>query len=133
MRHIAWEERFSVGVAEMDRQHQQLLAAINRLLATNPAEPDVSDALLAEMKTYASHHFQAEEQLLAAHDYPRQREQEAQHLAFADRIAAFATATDLDERHRRTALLDYLSIWLVNHILKEDMRYREFLQAKGLH
>ncbi len=30
------------------------------------------------------------------------------------------------------ALLDYLGIWLVEHILKEDMKYKEFFKSKGL-
>jgi hemerythrin-like metal-binding protein len=84
------------------------------------------------MTDYAQTHFRAEEYLMAEYGYEQKAQQEKQHQAFIDKTMAFYSATDLGPNILSTALLDYLSIWLVEHILKQDMQYKEFFQSKGL-
>jgi hemerythrin len=134
METIHWKNEFSVGVTEMDNQHKKLLAMINRLIEEQHSltDPKTIAELLTGMTDDARVHFRAEEYLMAEYGYDRKNEQEIQHQAFIDKTISFYSATDIGPNILSTALLDYLGTWLVGHILKEDMRYKEFFRSKGL-
>lgn len=129
---INWRDEFSVGVTAMDLQHKKLLAMINRLIAERNVltDPKTIADLLTGMIDYADEHFRAEEFLMAEYDYERKSAQEMQHKAFIDTTQSFCSAADLGPNILSTALLDYLSTWLIQHILTEDMQYKEFLKAR---
>ena len=131
---ISWKNEFSVGVKEMDEQHKKLIGMINRLIEEQKilTEPKTIANLLTEMTDYAQVHFRAEEYLMAEYGYEHKTEQEQQHQEFIDKTIAFYSASDLGPNVLSTALLDYLRIWLIEHILKEDMKYKEFFKSKGL-
>lgn len=134
METIDWNNEFSVGVKEMDDQHKKLIGMINRLIKEQKTltNPQTIAELLTEMTDYAEVHFRAEEYLMAEYGYPEKDKQEQQHKAFIDKTIAFYSATDLGPNILSTALLDYLRIWLVEHILKQDMKYKDFFKSKGL-
>lgn len=134
METINWKNEFSVGIAEMDTQHQKLLAMINRLIKEQKTltDPATIAELLTEMTDYALEHFRAEEYLMAEYGYDRKSEQEKQHQAFVTKTQAFCEASDIGPNILSNALLDYLGSWLVSHILDEDMMYKDFFRDKGL-
>ncbi len=131
---INWKNEFSVGVQEMDDQHKKLIGMINRLIEEQHTltDPKTIAELLTDMTDYAQIHFRAEEYLMAEYGYDRKSQQEEQHKAFIDKTISFYSVSDLGPNILSEALLDYLSIWLVNHILKEDMKYKVFFRNKGL-
>jgi len=131
---INWRNEFSVGVAEMDEQHKKLIGMINRLIEEqhNLTDQKTIAELLTEMTDYAQVHFRAEEYLMAEYGYDEKSNQEKMHQAFIEKTISFYSATDIGPNILSTALLDYLSTWLVSHILKEDMKYKEFFRSKGL-
>jgi hemerythrin-like metal-binding protein len=131
---ISWRNEFSVGVKEMDEQHKKLIGMINKLIEEQKVltEPQTIADLLIKMTDYAQVHFRAEEYLMAEYDYEHKTEQERQHQEFIDKTIAFYSASDLGPNLLSTALLDYLRTWLIGHILKEDMKYKEFFKSKGL-
>jgi hemerythrin len=131
---INWQDSFSVGVAEMDIQHKKLLAMINRLIEEQKVltDPKTIADLLMEMTDYAEEHFRAEEYLMAEYGYEQKTAHEKKHRTFIDTTVSFYSATDIGPNILSNALLEYLSSWLVDHILGEDMKYRDFFQGKGL-
>lgn len=134
MKTINWRDEFSVGVDEMDRQHKKLLAMINRLIEEQHTLTDQKTIaeLLDGMIEYAQEHFRAEEYLMAEYDYDRKTWQEMRHKEFIEKTISFMTAADIGPNILSVALLDFLSSWLINHILTEDMQYKEFFRSKGL-
>lgn len=134
METINWRDEFSVGVVELDNQHQKLLAMINRLIAERKVltDPKTIAELLTAMTEYAEEHFRAEEFLMAEYGYDKKNVQEAQHRAFIAKTQEFCQA-EFGPNILSEALLDYLGSWLINHILTEDMQYKPFFQSKGLH
>jgi len=134
METIIWKNEFSVGVQEMDDQHKKLIAMINRLIAEQHTltDPKTIAELLTDMTDYAQVHFRAEEYLMAEYGYDRKSQQEEQHKSFIEKTISFFSVSDLGPNILSEALLDYLSIWLVNHILNEDMKYKVFFRNKGL-
>ena len=118
----------------MDIQHKKLLAMINRLIEEQKVltDPKTIADLLMKMTDYAEEHFRAEEYLMAEYGYEQKTAHEKKHRTFIDTTVSFYSATDIGPNILSNALLEYLSSWLVDHILGEDMKYREFFQGKGL-
>ncbi len=134
MEGIKWTDELSVGVAEMDQQHQKLISMINRLISEQKVltVPETIAQLITEMTDYAGEHFRAEEFLLSEYDYDDIDRQVSQHETFIADIQHFIDASDVGANILSKALLDYLRQWLVQHILKEDMKYKEFFKIKGV-
>ena len=135
MEPVQWSEKFSVGVRELDQQHQQLIKLLNILISTqgttNTHSETVSDTLMA-MSRYAQVHFTAEESLMEAYAVPGLEEQKTQHRDFRQKTASFSSPTYAGVDHLPEALLEYLINWLVHHILEVDMAYRSFFRDKGV-
>ena len=85
MEPVPWSEKFSVGVRELDQQHQQLIKMLNLLISTqgttNTHSETISD-ILTEMTRYAQTHFKTEERLMEAYGYPGLEDQKLQHRDF---------------------------------------------------
>ena len=135
MEPVQWSEKFSVGVRELDQQHQYLIKLLNRLISAqgtiNTHSETVSDTLMA-MTRYAQTHFKTEESLMEANGYPGLEEQKIQHRDFRKKTVGFSTATTFGIDQVPEDLLTYLNNWLVHHILEDDMAYRAFFKDKGV-
>ena len=135
MEPVQWTEKFSVGVKELDQQHQQLIKMLNRLISTRETSDThsetISDILLA-MTRYAQGHFKTEENLMKTYGYPGLEKQKQQHRAFRKKTVDLSTATTLGIDAVPEALLAYLFDWLTHHILDEDMKYKPFFAEKGV-
>ena len=135
METVIWSEKFSVGVRELDQQHQQLLQLLNRLISTQgtiSVHPEMISEVLMEMTRYAQMHFKTEEKLMEIYGYPGLKKQKVQHRNFRKKTVEFSTATNLGIDQIPDALLAYLTKWLTHHILEDDMAYRSFFKEKGV-
>lgn len=133
METIIWSGSLSVGVKEMDSQHQKLIGMINRLIEEQHVLTELTTIaeLLTEMTDYAQEHFRDEEYLMAEYGYERLDLQKHSHTAFIDKTVEFMDAS-VGPNILSKALLEYLSSWLTNHILHEDMQYKGFFAKKGV-
>ncbi len=135
MEQIVWSEKLSVGVKLFDEQHKGLIAMLNKMIkdptATTRSET-ISD-VLTDMTSYAQKHFKAEEDLMIEHGYPQYEEHKSQHKAFKIKVAELCTATMEGDEAVPQVLLEYLSQWLTQHILDEDMEYKPFFEEKGVY
>ena len=133
MNRLCWNDSFSVGVSELDEHHRRLAELINKLADEVDATPE-SEAvvdILSALSDYANYHFAREEKLLEQHQYPALGEQIDEHSHFCEIVADAcydATCGDLNLH----SLLDYLRHWWVDHILRNDFRYKSFLHAHGV-
>ena len=131
---IAWSEHLRVGVAEMDDEHRQFIARVNAVnKAIVEAEDKATVARAMElMLEEAAHHFRHEEEVLARWEYP----ETAAHIAKHAELAA-----QFEHVMKEFAESDISFVWalkglhlkqlLVEHLLREDIKYREFLRARG--
>ena len=132
---LQWGARFSVGIMELDMQHQRLISLINRLVLvseTHSIHSEIIKSALEDMTAYAQVHFKAEEKLMEAYGFPLIKEHKKSHLDFQ------VKTMDLYERKGQSAeqiaedISNYLGNWLTHHILQEDMAYKDFFIDKGL-
>ena len=134
MEEIVWMNEFSVGVTEMDEQHKKLIAMINLLIADQKSltAPETIARLLTEMTDYAQEHFRAEEYLMSEYGYDKKDKQVVMHEEFIRKTRAFYSSADIGPNTLSVALLEYLKTWLIGHILKDDMEYKEFFKSRGV-
>ena len=130
---VVWDETFSVGVPAMDAQHRKLVNMVNQLVECH-VEQGVTASLcfqeiLSAMFDYTQVHFKAEEAYLKKIGYPELAAHEKEHQAFLEKAAALAVVAG-DGVQDCAGLHDYLRGWLLEHILKSDMRYRLFVEGK---
>lgn len=133
MSYAEWQDRFSVGDAELDRDHKILFDLIGQLhdaYATDKPLPDM-ERVYAILMEYVTGHFDHERRVFEHCGYPRA----AAHLAAHDRFAAEVHA--LFERYRAgegdkvcIELLGLLKNWWHFHVLEDDADYARFLAAR---
>ena len=125
-----WEERYSVGVPQLDEEHKTILALINTI-ALNQDQPGwqaTLEGILNQLTNYAIGHCDREEAMLKEVGYPDLQAQQKEHLAFRQRLAVFTMDMGDPEQQRRilNMLLSFLKEWWLEHILVSDMKYRSF-------
>lgn len=122
-----WSDVYSVGIPEIDEQHQGFFKASHRLydeILDCQGEHAV-EAAVAFMRDYANRHFTAEEDFMRQHAYPALAEHQALHAAFFERLDALAEdlAVFGPSQHLADRALDLTQDWLVEHIADEDVLY----------
>jgi hemerythrin len=120
------KEEYYTGIAQIDNEHKRLfeLAEEAYQLLHDEYRHDKYDelvAILQELEDYTKTHFQHEEEYMASIDYPAIFIQKAQHKAFIEKLESIDYEEMDDNQEQSIAdILDFLTDWLVNHILKMD-------------
>ena len=134
-RHIAWEDRYSVGDPEMDRQHRHLLALCNTLadcaISTEEGSDTTFHDILNELANYARTHFANEEKLLADTGYPDLTAHCDDHCSYESDLADFLFSACVSQPDK-SAVHRFVLGWWLKHILQNDMAYRDHLLARTL-
>ena len=79
--------------------------------------------MLKELKDYTEYHFKDEEEYMQSIQYAGLSLQKLQHEAFIERLAEVnLDAVDEGQDDYLEELLEYLTGWLMNHILKTDKK-----------
>jgi len=128
---FAWDERYSVGVDELDRQHRGLLAltaGLAEAMRANAGRRAVGK-VLSELAWYAREHFAAEERLMAQWRFPGLEEHRTEHERFARRLGYFTCGLHRSKPGVDREVLDFLQEWLRHHLLGLDQRYAEHARS----
>src|ERR1700733_9439869 len=86
---IVWNDRLSVGVPSLDREHKELIAILNQLydaIRSNAARDSFSNTL-ARLSEYTRYHFAHEEALFKNTPYPNAEEHCLEHSNMAAWLA----------------------------------------------
>ncbi|NOX90816.1 MAG: hemerythrin family protein [Calditrichaeota bacterium] len=131
---ISWKDEYSVGIKEIDAQHKKLINIMNRLIEMRNARVDseLISETLTEMTEYASKHFETEEKYMVEYDYPDYDAHKKVHKEFKKKTAFFCVDTMSHKETIPIEILTFLKDWWINHILKSDMKYKEFFREKGV-
>lgn len=124
---IAWTPDYSVGHADLDADHRNLVDLLNALHEAWETGEDaaVLHGICGELMMYTDYHFQREERLLAAAGYERLDHQREQHARLKEQVEAFRTRHLTGPAPALTAEVEtFLRNWMMSHILDEDMKYR---------
>ena len=125
-----WENKYSVGVAEMDAQHQKWFGILNRLheaMLAGKAQ-ELQRLILSEMAAYTKTHFSQEELMLKMQGYPMLAAHRVLHVDFAKKVQDIETKLQAGRTVLTIDIMEFLKQWLGKHILTEDTQYGGWLK-----
>jgi hemerythrin-like metal-binding protein len=134
MNKIEWSENFSVGVAEIDNQHRQLIGLINDLVEAKNQNKSMDElsTMISKMADYLDYHFGTEEKYMLRFQYAGLESHRNEHRTFIRKVFEFRKQYSLDSQSLTQDLLAFLMGWLRHHILETDMSYSQCFRENGL-
>lgn len=130
---LHWRPNMSLGVEDIDDDHKALIEVLNRLHYQMVAgdEPRQIESVFDELAAYCSRHFVREEALMEQCGYPDGEAHARMHLELADRLQRYRDEYHADaEGFDHAAFYDFLSEWLLVHVLEEDMKLAPYMRSR---
>lgn len=129
-----FNDTYLTNIPLIDKEHRELFRIIGDVyrVMTDELAFDKYDEivrLLEELRDYTKFHFQDEELYMESIHYEGLEPQKRAHEAFVSRLDEMDLET-IDENQQETLedLMEFLTEWLVNHILHSDKRIGEGAQ-----
>jgi len=131
---MQWTEQLSVKIDSIDNEHKKLIELINKLFdAMSRGEGhNALDAILKELSDYTEFHFNHEEEALKKYNYPAFAAHKKEHESFVSKIEDTKKKYEEGAITLTIPLIDFLTSWIKEHILKTDMGYSAFLVNAGM-
>lgn len=135
MNFFYWNKNFEVGIESIDSQHRRLVDLINGLAAAiteGGKLPDVR-SLFGELMDYAAVHFSDEEALMATSPLPAadQERHRMAHRGFVEKVREIVQRPDLLQADVAEQVLEFLTTWLISHILGNDKKIAAALRGRA--
>ncbi|MCP5078855.1 MAG: bacteriohemerythrin [Psychromonas sp.] len=129
-----WDDSYSLGIAEIDRQHQRLMALANEFNRTilTGAVAGTIERVLSGMIEYSLSHFQYEESLMEKYAYKDLANHKAEHQKLEKQVLQFQHRFECGEDISQD-FSEFLKDWLLRHIKGMDQECCEHLKRCGVH
>jgi hemerythrin len=134
MSQIQWTDKLSVDIQEIDLQHRHLIGLIAELekALSVGADKEILGKVIRDLNTYVREHFTVEERWMKRHSFPGLGDHMTQHEAFVEKLLHVELDYLADRTELSADLLDYLMLWIEEHVTGYDQRYAEYFRAKGI-
>ncbi len=126
---VEWDEKFSVGLKSIDKQHQGLFSIINKLAAmmskldvSDEAKQEVMFQTVISLRIYTITHFKDEEEIMKKQLYNDLFRHQQLHKRYISDISQFYDDLRNGIDIFPSVVLASLTDWLANHILIEDKK-----------
>jgi len=135
---IQWRNEMAIDDGLIDRDHHLLIAVINEFCTPGPAGQELvrMREVLNRLDDYTRAHFSREESLQVIVRYPYAAAHHSQHKnlirTLGDIRARVDAAADKSENeiHALRSQIDgLLHDWLVDHIIRSDLRLKPYASA----
>jgi hemerythrin len=127
---LQWREQLSVGNDLIDSDHRILIDIVNKADSSLQAMSRAGLlTALEELDKYSRVHFTLEERVAQAVGFPDLGQLHTSHILLMETLNRISQ--DIGEQWDQTAadqLGQFLRDWLVNHVIKEDMLLKPYLQ-----
>ena len=126
---ITWEEKYSTGVAELDKQHKNLFQYTNDLgefVNNNTVSKQTTDRMMRFLGQYIKVHFNHEETCMYRNLCPVAAKNKDAHQKFIQQFKSTEERIkDEDSSDKALGELHhFLETWLVEHICKIDTQLK---------
>lgn len=128
---MKWKKEYEVGDQLIDKQHKELIKIINKFNKT------ISDKSINTYKeigetikyliNYTVFHFDYEEGLMARIKYPNLQEHKKIHREIIGKIKNILNKFKQKEPYTPIEFYYFLSDWLNNHILNNDLKIKKYI------
>lgn len=131
---LEWQDKYSVGVAELDEQHKHMFNTINELLNSINTGTTVEHlgSIIDSLVKYKMFHFETEEKYFKEFNYDGAEEHIAKHKEFNDKLAYLVEKYPSPTVEFAFELVDFLEDWLLDHLIRTDQKYKECFNSHGL-
>ncbi len=132
---IKWTPDLSVGVKEIDAQHQAFVGMLNELYDSFvvPDYKEKTGIILPRLVDYALLHFATEEKYFDLFKYEGTEEHVKEHRDLQAKVEAFMRRYQSGENEIILELIDFMEDWLVHHLQNLDMKYVKCFHDHGLY
>jgi len=130
---VEWSDDLSVGIEEIDAQHQVLVDLINEMHEAIHQRhgSEVVQDVLGRLADYTKIHFAVEESLMRILGYPDYEAHKAQHEKLVEAMHDLQDKVKSGKTSIGFELMHFLKIWLTKHIMESDRNYSGFFLASG--
>lgn len=131
---MEWSEQYLLGLKEVDGQHEHLFDLVNQLhqAVVNGDDQSAAGKILDDLIDYTVEHFNTEEKMFLASQYPQYEEHKREHDVLTRQALEIQEKFRAKEITVTFELLDFLSDWLKNHTTDSDLQFARFASAKEL-
>ena len=122
---VPWKEKYSVRVKTIDDHHKVLIKLINDLNNAMLYEKGRStiSSIIKGLVDYTIFHFDYEEKMLEKNGYDDLVNHKKIHVRFVDKMKEIQKEFDSGEKELSKDVMDFLKVWLVEHIMGTDQKY----------
>jgi hemerythrin len=129
-----WKSTYSVGVKDLDRQHQTIMEHLDQLHeeVLNGKVNEAVAPLINHLVSLAGEHFATEEKLMESSQFPGLADHRANHAELAKKVAEFIARHDTGDRGAYCQFMYYVRDWMTKHMENEDQLYVPWLAEHGV-
>jgi methyl-accepting chemotaxis protein/hemerythrin len=129
---IIWNNKYCVGIDQIDQQHQKLIQLLNTLYDAmlEGKGKGKLEQLLTELVEYTKYHFKSEEELFEKFSYMGKMAHLKEHNALREKVMDFSLKIETGQVVITQDILKFLKAWINNHILSEDKKFALYVASK---
>ena len=122
--------KYKLGIEPSDKHHRNLINIVNDLFdaLSKGAKSEVIENFVQRLKVYSLAHFKAEEELMLKYKYPDLINHKIIHSEFIKKVEEFSVKIGSEPIGKE--IITFLVTWLIDHILKDDKKYADFILKK---
>ncbi|MBN1182981.1 MAG: bacteriohemerythrin [Bacteroidales bacterium] len=131
---VEWNKNFTLGIQEIDDQHQNLFGIINNLYnAVNEHKPQKQlHALLKELLDYTQYHFGTEEKYFDEFGFKESGKHINEHQSYTKKLTKLVKDVGSKKSKVSFDMMNFIGEWIEEHIENFDKEYVKLFQSKGL-
>jgi len=123
---VTWHQSYSVGMKQIDEQHQELIKLTNDLFSSCLQGQEKSKTVflktIHKAVNYINYHFSIEEKIMEKVIYPEYAEHKKEHVDFVREVFIKVQEFTSGKRFTPLAFVYYLRDWVLNHIAVCDKK-----------
>ena len=126
---LKWKDAYSMNEENIDKQHKWLFKLSNDIYDLIEAGVDDYEhfrELFMALNDYGIEHFIYEEMYMKEQGYPNLEAHIKEHREFSDKVREL-----IEQETHIKDIGEFVSAWLVQHVLDEDMNYKNFIESKS--
>ncbi len=131
---LEWSDELSVGIAEIDAQHQILVDLLNEIheAIREGTTVEVTKGIIDRLDQYTRIHFAVEECLMRILDYPDYERHKQEHDKLLTQLTELHIKLEKGKGAIGFELAFFLKGWITQHILEGDQRYAAHFLSRGI-
>ena len=130
MAFMDWKEQYGIENTMIDSQHQALFGLVNEVAdrVRTGNMPEVK-AVVNRLAAYTVEHFRDEENIMMRAKYPGLEDHRLIHAELLEKVQELQVKLEKNQPVSMVGIIRFLSDWLKDHILKEDMAYKPYIKG----